>query len=131
MAAFFQVAAGVLLTVILGIVVGKQSKDMTVLITVAACCMVLTVAAIYLQPVMEFVRKLQEVGKLDEDILQILLKAVGIGLIAELANLICADSGNAALGKAIQILATAVVLWLSLPLMNSLIDLVQKIMGEV
>ncbi len=131
MAAFFQVAAGVLLTVILGIVVGKQSKDMTVLITVAACCMVLTVAAIYLQPVMEFVRKLQEVGKLDEDILQILLKAVGIGLIAELANLICADSGNAALGKAIQILATAVVLWLSLPLMNSLIDLVQKSMGEV
>lgn len=131
MAAFFQVAAGVLLTVILGIVVGKQNKDMTILITVAACCMVLTVAAIYLQPVMDFIRKLQEVGKLDEDILQILLKAVGIGLIAELANLICADSGNAALGKAIQILATAVVLWLSLPLMNSLIDLVQKIMGEV
>lgn len=131
MTAFFQVAAGVLIAVILGIVVGKQNKDMTILLTVAACCMVLTVAVIYLQPVMDFVRKLRDVGKLDGDILQILLKAVGIGLIAELANLICTDSGNAALGKAIQILATAVVLWLSLPLMNSLIDLVQNIMGEV
>lgn len=128
---FLQVSAGVLLTVILGIVLSKQSKDMALLLTVAACCMAVAAAASYLQPVMDFIRQLQTVGQLDTDMLQILLKAVGIGLVAEIASLICSDSGNAALGKTIQLLAAAAVLWLALPLMQSLLEMVQKIVGEV
>lgn len=128
---FLQVLAGVLLTVVLGVVLSKQNKDMATVLTVAVCCMAVAVAASYLEPVIDFVRQLQEVGQLDSDMLQILLKAVGIGLVAQIAELICSDSGNGALGKTIQILATAAVLWLSLPLMRSLLEMVQKIMGEV
>ena len=59
-----------------------------------------------------------------------MLKAVGIGVISEIAVLICQDSGNAALGKGLQLLATIVVLWLALPLMQGLLELVQKILGD-
>jgi hypothetical protein len=52
-------------------------------------------------------------------------------LIGELAGLICSDAGNAALAKSIQILTTAVILWLSIPLFESLLDLVQAILGEL
>jgi hypothetical protein len=51
--------------------------------------------------------------------------------VAEIAGLICTDAGNAALAKTIQILATAVILWLTLPLMQALLDLVRKIMEGV
>lgn len=131
MTAFLQTVAGIFVAVILGLALSKQGKDITLLLCICACCMVLTVAGMYLEPVMELITRLQELSGLDTGFLSVLMKAVGIGLIAEVASLICADSGNGALGKTVQILASAAVLWLSVPLINALMDLIQKIVGEV
>jgi len=128
---FLQVTAGVLLAVVLGLMLGKQSKDMASLLTLAVLCMVIAAVATFLQPVLAFVEKLQQVGKLDSDVLRIVFKAVGVGVIGEIAATICADSGNGALGKGIQMLSVAVILWLSLPLMQSLLDMITSILGDV
>ncbi len=131
MGTYFQIIAGALIAVVLGLTVGKLGKELAILLGIAVCCMVLIAAVNYLNPVMELISRLQSVGDLDSQWVAIMLKAAGIGLISELASLICADSGNAALGKAIHILACAAVLWLSIPLMNALISLIQKLLGEV
>ena len=131
MGTYFQIIAGALIAVVLGLTVGKLGKELSILLGIAVCCMVLIAAVNYLNPVMELISTLQSVGNLDSQWVAIMLKAAGIGLISELASLICADSGNAALGKAIHVLACAAVLWLSIPLMNALISLIQKLLGEV
>ena len=128
---FLRVCACVLVAVVLSLALNRHGKEMTLLLSIAVCCMVLTLTLAYLEPVMEFVSQLQSAGHLDHDILKIMLKAVGIGLIAEIAGLICADAGNGAMGKAVQILASAVILWVCLPLMTSLLELVQSILGGV
>ncbi len=128
---FLQAAALTLLAVILTVVISKQNKDLSMLLSMAAACLVLFAAAMYLEPVLTFARKLQSVGNLDADMMGILMKAAGITLIAEIASLICNDSGNAALGKGIHILAAAAVLWLSLPLMEQLLEFVQKMIGGI
>ncbi len=128
---FWQVVAGVLLTVVLGIALSKGSKDMTLVLVMVVCCMVLGAAFFYLEPVLDFIKELQTLGGLDSNLSGILLKAVGIGLVAEIAVLICNDSGNGALGKALQIMATAIILWLALPLMRTLLEIIQRIMGEL
>jgi stage III sporulation protein AD len=69
--------------------------------------------------------------KLNTDLLAVILKTVGIGIVGELATLICTDAGNTALAKTVQILTTAMILWLSIPLFESLLDLVQAILGEL
>ena len=128
---FLQVTAGVLLTVVLGIALGKGSKDITLVLSMVVCCMVLTAAFAYLEPVIDFLKELQTLGQLDSTLSGVVLKAVGIGLIAEIAILICSDSGNAALGKALQIMGTAVILWLSIPVFTGLFELIRQIMGEI
>ena len=115
----------------LGLMLNKQGKDMGTVLSIAVCCMVAMIAISYLQPVVEFLQKLETLGGLDESMVGILLKAVGIGFVAEIAGLICSDAGNSSLGKSIQILGSAVILWLSIPLFNSLIELVQEILGEI
>lgn len=131
MEVFLQATAGVLIAVILGITLNKQSKDLSLLLTVLVCCLILTVVIAYLNPVMEFIGQVRLLGNLNGESFRILLKAVGIGIISEIAIQICQDSGNAALGKGLQLLASVVVLWLSLPLMQELLELVQKILGDV
>ena len=131
MTQFWQGAALVLLTVILALALGKQGKETALLITLAACCMVCCLAISYLKPVIDFIEKLRIIGSLDGESLQIMLKAVGIGLTGQIASMVCADSGNTALGKALQILTAAVIMWLSLPLMTRLLELVEDILGGV
>ncbi len=131
MTAFWQVLGGVLIAVVLALVLHQQGKDMSLILSIAMCCMVLIAAMAYLKPVIAFIRELQSIGRLDSDMVRIMLKAVGIGLTAEIASLICTDAGNGALGKTVQILASAVILWLGLPLMQALMDMIQQMMGEV
>lgn len=128
---FLKACVGILITVVLSLVLSKQGKDISLLLTVAVCCMVVTAAITYLQPVIDFFRELRSIGQLDSNMLNVLLKAVGIGLLAEITSLICTDAGSAALGKTLQILATAVILWLALPLFNELIELIDTILGAV
>lgn len=131
MSSFLQVVAGAMVAVVLGLSLSKQGKDIGLLLSMAVCTMVIVVAVGFLEPVLTFMEKLRTMGNLDADVIDTILKAVGIGIIAEIADMICTDSGNGALGKAIQILAGAVILWLSLPIMTSLIELVEKILEGI
>lgn len=125
---FLKAAAGVLIAVVLCLTLSKQTKDVSLLLAMSVCCMVIAAAVTHLTPVIAFFEKLQSIGNLNSDMLRILFKAVGIGLLAEVASLICSDAGNAALGKALKLLASAVILWISLPLFDSLIGLVEDIL---
>jgi stage III sporulation protein AD len=84
-----------------------------------------------MKPIIEFIQKLKNLGNIDSDFMRIILKAVGIGMITEITVMICSDSGNASLGKSLQILSSAVILWISLPVLNQLIDLLDQILGAI
>ena len=128
---FIKAAGGVLIALVLYLILAKQGKDFSLLLTVAVCCMVAGAAMTYLEPVIVFFKKLQALGQIDTEMLTIILRAVGIGLLSEITCLICTDAGNAALGKTLQLLASAVILWMSVPLFNSLITLVEEVLGSV
>lgn len=126
---FLKAAAAVLLTVILVLTL-NTNKHSALLLVLAVCAMLGILAVSYFQPVLEFIDRLKLVGNLDDGMLLILIKAVGIGFIGELTCLICTDSGNKALGKGIQILSAAVILRLSLPLFDRLLKLLEQMLGE-
>lgn len=126
---FFQTVAAVLLTVVLGLVLSRQSRETAVLLSLGVCCMVAYAAVSFLSPVLEFWQTLRQVGELDGAWLEILMKAVGIGILSEVAALVCSDAGNGALGKAIGILSAAAMLWLALPLLRGVLELVENLLG--
>lgn len=125
---FLKAAAGVLITVILCLALEKQSKELSVLLVMTVCCMIIGAAINYLKPVFTLFEKLQSIGKLNEEMMRVLLKAVGIGLVAEITAMICSDSGNNALGKAIKLIAAGVILCISIPLFESLLELIEEIL---
>ncbi len=128
---YFKAVAGVSVTIILSLALAKKTQDISMLLSIAVCCMVMGTAIYFLAPLIDFIKQLQTIGSLDTEAFGILLKAVGIGLLGEISSLICADSGNTALGKALQILSVIVILWLSLPLMTALLQTVQNLLGEL
>ena len=116
------------MALILCLSLSGQNRDLGLLLALAASCMVVLGAIQQLSPVILFFRQLEEAGNLDPQLIGILLKAVGVGLIGELAAMICTDGGNAAMGKALRLLASGTILVLSLPLFQQLLDLVGDIL---
>ena len=128
MGIFIKAVASVILACIFTLILAKQGKDYSVLLALGVSTMVVIVAGVYLQPVIDFVKRLATIGGLDSDMLQILLKSVGIGLLSEFSVLVCKDAGNQAMGKALQILSAGVILWIAIPLLEKFLDLLEKVL---
>lgn len=128
---FWKIAAGILTAMILWINLSKTNKDISALVSLSVCAMAVMAAASFLQPVVTFVRKVQGIGKLDADLVSTVLKVVGIGIISEITVLICKDAGNESMGKTLQFVSVGAVLWISIPVFERLLALLEKILGSV
>lgn len=126
---YFKGAAGILLAAVLGLALQKQEKDLSAALTAAVIAMAAVLMLRLLEPVLELLRKLEQVGNLRSDALELLLKAAGIGLTAEVAGLVCADAGNAALAKMLRLLGTAAILCLSVPMFTALLECITEMVG--
>lgn len=126
---FFKICAGILITVVLSLTLSHQEKNMNLLLIMAACCMVVAAAVSFLQPVIGFVERVVSMSGLNTGFLSVIFKSVGIGLVSEVTCLICTDAGNGALAKVLQILTSAVILWVSIPLFEKLLDTMDEILG--
>ena len=129
MALYLRLCGMVLTAVLLILTLGSRGKEFGLLLGLAVCCLGVMAALHYLQPVLDLIRTLESLGGLDETLISILLKIAGIGIVSEIAALICSDAGTASLGKALQLLGSAVILWMSIPLLTMLIELLQSILG--
>lgn len=128
---FLRAAGAVMIALVLGIALENKSKDIGTVLSIAVCCMIFTVGMDYLEPVVALLKQLESICDAGHGWLGVLLKAVGIGMVAEIASLVCSDAGNSSMGKAIEILAGAAILWLSIPIISALLDLLKEILGEL
>lgn len=131
MGEYLRFAAAALIGLILVLVVGRQSRDLGMLLSLAVCVLLALGAMEFLEPVMELLDELKRLGELDGGAVGILLRCAGIGIISELAGLLCADAGEGAMGKALQICANAAILWLSLPLLRQVLTMIGEVLAKV
>lgn len=125
---FVKIIALSLITVILCLVLSRQNKDVALILSIAGCVMAAGVGFSYLSPVLSFFDTLTGYTQLDSNMLGVLLKAAGVGILGEITALLCSDAGNTAIGKVIQLASGMVILWISLPLYEGLLELIQKVM---
>lgn len=128
---FWKAAAVIILTVIFGVTIEKTEKDISIVLTVTACCIVMGIVLQYLSNVIAFLWKLGNSSDGHNSFTGTLLKISGVALITELTGLISSDAGNRSLAKAMEILGNAVILFLSLPLFETLFAIIQEIFGAI
>lgn len=131
METFWKAIAVIILTVILGVTLGKTEKDISVVLSVAACSIIMIIAMQYLEEVIAFLWQLSSKESEQIPSIKIILKITGVALVTELTTLISSDAGNSALGKAVEILGNAAILNLALPLLETFLTILQELMGLI
>ena len=131
MSEFLKIVSLVLLTVVLGLSVGKTEKDISAVLGMVSLCIAACAAVTVLEPVLDYLVELRRVFNLPDELVSTLLKAVGIALTGELSAAVCTDAGSASLGKILQILGGAVVLSLSIPMFRTLMTIIKEMTGGI
>ncbi len=129
MTEYLRFTAVTLVGLILALVLGRQSKELGLLLTMGVCALVSIGALAFLEPVMELLRELRDLGELDGQALTILIKCAGIAVLSELASILCTDAGEGAMGKTLSLLSSGAMLWLSLPLLRQLLELIGEVLA--
>ena len=67
-------------------------------------------------------REMVSLSGIDVSFLEILLKALAISVISDLASSVCRDSGNNTLANAVELMGRAVIIALALPILKKLAE---------
>ena len=131
MTVYFKIIASSLMCLMMYMVLNKYSKDFSLLLSIAACTMILVVCISYIGPIMQFLNKLEVIGQLNSDTIKVLFRSVGVGILAEITTMLCNDAGNSSLAKTITLSSSIVILYMCLPLFEGMIDVISGILGEI
>ena len=128
---FLRVVGFVLLSVVLAAVLKEWKSSVGILLITAVCTLIALGVLGYWVQIRSFLLRLQSISGVEAPLLQTLIKVLGISLIAEIASLICQDSGNGALSKVLGIFASVVIFVLSIPILESFLKLIEGILTHL
>ena len=131
MESFFLTIGTIVVSAIIIVILKASGSGIAELLTLLVCSMVMIVAFRYMEPIIDFMDSLDKQNAVEIPFFETILKAVGISITAEIAQMICEDTGNRASGKVVQYLSVAVMMHLMLPMLSSLLDLLEGVLKRI
>lgn len=110
--------------VILCIMIKKYIPELSSLLSITAGIIIFFYSLACISSVLSFVRSLIELLPIDDFYIYELIKMLGVTYAAEFAENICKDAGCQAVACQIEIFAKLTIVIMSIPIINSLIEIV-------
>ncbi|NLO47101.1 MAG: hypothetical protein GX111_02080 [Clostridiales bacterium] len=112
----------------IGLMIRKNSPEMALLLSISAGIVILYFAFNMLSGVKSFIEELADSAGLSPAILLPVLKNVGIAIAGKLASDICKDADQTASAGAVELVASAAAIYVSIPLMRTVLQMLKSFM---
>lgn len=112
---------------LLTLVVKQRSPELGLVLTLCACTLSAALLLTFLEPVLTLAKTLAARAELDGSLTAPLWKCLGVGLLTELSAAVCADAGENALAKLVELGGGLICLALSLPLLQAVLALIEEL----
>lgn len=112
----------------LGLVLKKNTPEISLLLAITICCAILGLTSEVLKDVTAFMTSLTELTDIPSASVSAVLKATGIGIITRLSSDVCRDSDQNAAASAVELAGAAVVLFTALPLMETVLEMMKTLL---
>lgn len=126
---FIQAAVIGVITVVITSLLKKTSRELALLLSIAACILISLILLQLARPVVDFFSKLRDLAGLDRAMMTPMLKTLGIGLLTQLCATVCSDAGENAVANLIELCGGILAVYVALPLLEAVNDMVQTMSG--
>jgi len=127
MTAPLKLSALALAAALLCLTLKKQSPELALALSLCALALGAGLILSALKPVLNLAVSLARRAELEEGLTAPLWKCMGLGLLTELTASVCADAGQNALAKLVELGGGILCLAASLPLLQAVLALVEQI----
>lgn len=74
------------------------------------------------EEVVDSILDMTAAGGLDSSFVELLLKALGVSVMTDIASNVCKDSGNNTLSSGVELFGKTIIVFMSLPMLKKLIE---------
>ena len=117
-----------LLGTVCAIILKPLKPELSIMIVIATGLIILFQVLDYFIQIIDTFVSLSEKTGIDSKLFEIVLKIIGIGYLIEFSSSICIDSGMGSIANKIQFAGKVIILFISLPIINMLIEIISKIL---
>ena len=114
---------------VLCVLLREHAKPTAMLLSLLACAGILLLGMQVFAPVLTVMEQMERLSGLSGDVIAPMLKVAGIGMLTQIASGVCVDAGENALAKAVEMSGSILAIYLSLPLLSSLLTMMEKLLG--
>jgi len=125
----FSLAACGVIACVLIVTIRQHRPEMAVILTIAAGVVILSMILIQFGPVVSSVSGLVEKTGVNSAYIVVVIKAIGISLVAQLAADICRDAGEQSIAAKVEMGGKLGIVAVTLPLFADLLQLSSNIIG--
>ena len=112
---------------ILTLVTKKHGGEFALLASMGVVVMITMLAMAFLKPVITFVSELQTSAMVSGSVLTPVMKTLAIGFLTDTAKNLCDDAGEKTIGSTLQTAGCIASVYVMLPLMSSVLKLVEQL----
>lgn len=112
---------------VLSAVLRQYNREYGLYISLAACALIIGAVLNAVSPLLSLIGTLREAAGLDSAYVAVLLKALAVCCMTQLASDCCRDGGEAAIASKIDFAGRIAVLLISVPLFEKLIGLIKDL----
>ena len=120
---------GIAFIAVIIIVILKQYRpEFAIYASILAGVLILSLASDTLSGIIDMIQSISNKTNINNDFLIILIKITGIAILTEFAVSICKDAGESAIASKVDVGGKILIISLSIPIINALIDTIVKIL---
>ncbi len=120
---------GIAFIAVIIIVILKQYRpEFAIYASILAGVLILALASDTLSGIIDMIQSISNKTNINNDFLIILIKITGIAILTEFAVSICKDAGESAIASKVDVGGKILIISLSIPIINALIDTIVKIL---
>lgn len=120
---------GIAFIAVIIIVILKQYRpEFAIYASILAGVLILALASDTLSGIINMIQSISSKTNINNDFLIILIKITGIAILTEFAVSICKDAGESAIASKVDVGGKILIISLSIPIINALIDTIVKIL---
>lgn len=113
---------------LLTLLVRKQAPELALVLSLCACILGAAVLLEAMKPLLSLASSLAERAGLEDDLAEPLWKCLGMGLLTEFSAGLCADAGQSALAKLVELGGGVLCLCVALPLLQAVLALIEALL---
>ncbi len=120
---------GIAFIAVIIIVILKQYRpEFAIYASIIAGVLILALASNTLSGIIDMIKSISNKTNINSDFLIILIKITGIAILTEFAVSICKDAGESAIASKVDVGGKIIIISMSIPIINALIDTVVKVL---